>query len=341
MEMLKVHFLNVGHGDCNIIKHPDDRLTVIDINNGAELDLESSEELAKSFRLPIYTALERLRRNRPFYINTLGVVKARQSITAYERQTLDELLRKGYNIKLTNPIEFLHTQYPSLYIHRYIQTHPDLDHMRGLTALRGAEIEMVNFWDTEHEKTPEFQSDSDKEEWEEYQKLRTSKENPKVLRLNRGSTGPYYNQDESGTEGGDGTDILSPTPDIVKAANENDKTNNLSYVLRLRYKGITVIFGGDAEEEVWEDLVQQYGEQLKCDILKASHHGRDSGYYQEAVEYMNPQYTIVSVGQKPETDASNKYRQYSDNVWSTRWKGNITLSIDDDGKATINSEYNR
>src|SRR6266566_2228711 len=204
MKMLRVHFLNVGHGDCNIIKHPDDRLTVIDINNGAELDLESSEELAKSFRLPIYTALERLRRNRPFYINTLGVVKARQSITAYERQTLDELLRKGYNIKLTNPIEFLHTQYPFLYIHRYIQTHPDLDHMRGLAALRG-------------------------------------EERTKVLRLYRGSTGPYYNQDESGTEGGDGIDILSPTPDIVEAANESDKTNNLSYVLRLRYKGITVI----------------------------------------------------------------------------------------------------
>jgi hypothetical protein len=55
---------------------------------------------------------------------------------------------------------------------------------------------------------------------------------------------------------------------------------------------------------------------------------------------MSPQYTIVSVGKKPETDASNKYRQYCDNVWSTRWHGNIVLTIQPDGKAVIAPEYN-
>ena len=56
---------------------------------------------------------------------------------------------------------------------------------------------------------------------------------------------------------------------------------------------------------------------------------------------MNPQFTIVSVGKKPSTDASNKYRQYSQNVWSTRWRGNIRLEIADTGQATIYSEYDR
>ncbi|MDJ0728679.1 MAG: hypothetical protein QNJ33_01680 [Crocosphaera sp.] len=60
-----------------------------------------------------------------------------------------------------------------------------------------------------------------------------------------------------------------------------------------------------------------------------------------AVKLMKPQYTIVSVGKKPETDASNKYRQYSDHVWSTRWRGNITLEIDTNGQANIDSEYDR
>jgi competence protein ComEC len=31
--MLRIHFLNVGHGDCTIISHPSGRLTMIDINN--------------------------------------------------------------------------------------------------------------------------------------------------------------------------------------------------------------------------------------------------------------------------------------------------------------------
>jgi len=37
--MMEIHFLNVGHGDCALVRHhPSDRLTIIDINNGTELD---------------------------------------------------------------------------------------------------------------------------------------------------------------------------------------------------------------------------------------------------------------------------------------------------------------
>lgn len=336
--MLKIHFLNVGHGDCTVIQHQDNRLTVIDINNGSELDLESSEELAKSYGLSISRTLENILRDRRSYVNTLGIVKARQAITAYERQTLDELVRKGYDIKPTNPIEFLRRQYASLGIHRYIQTHPDLDHMRGLSALsQGRDI--VNFWDTKHSKIPEFQSDSDKEEWATYQKFRIQPKN--VFQLYRGSNGAYWNQDPPGTPGGHGIEILSPTTEIVEVANKEGKTNNLSYILQLTYNGIKVILGADAEADVWEDLVKYYGKSLKCNILKASHHGRDSAYHQKAVELMKPDFTVVSVGKKPETDASDKYKQYSKYVWSTRWKGNITLTIDDYGKAIMSSEYNR
>jgi hypothetical protein len=52
-------------------------------------------------------------------------------------------------------------------------------------------------------------------------------------------------------------------------------------------------------------------------------------------------YTIVSVGKKPSRDASNKYRQYCDNVWSTRWKGNIVFEINSDGTWTYDTQYNR
>lgn len=131
--------------------------------------------------------------------------------------------------------------------------------------------------------------------------------------------------------GGDGIQILSPTPELVEQANEAGNTNNLSFVLRVAYGGISIILGGDAEGEAWQSMVERYGKDLKCNVLKASHHGRDSGYHQESVKVMSPQYTIASVGKKPETDASNKYRKYSGEVWSTRWKGNITVTIDDKG----------
>jgi hypothetical protein len=48
--MLRVHFLNVGHGDCTIISHPSGRLTMIDINNSQDYDDETFQELLKEKR---------------------------------------------------------------------------------------------------------------------------------------------------------------------------------------------------------------------------------------------------------------------------------------------------
>jgi len=43
--VVRVHFLNVGHGDCTLIEHASGRLTMIDINNGDDLDPDSATAL--------------------------------------------------------------------------------------------------------------------------------------------------------------------------------------------------------------------------------------------------------------------------------------------------------
>ncbi len=43
--MLRVHFLNVGHGDCTIISHHSGRLTMVDINNSQDYDSDSFNEV--------------------------------------------------------------------------------------------------------------------------------------------------------------------------------------------------------------------------------------------------------------------------------------------------------
>lgn len=320
--MVKVHFLNVGHGDCTIIEHGGGNLTMIDINNGGDLDSASAKSIAEAYNVENY------------------FVKSAVAEALGQRRW-NILEKAGYQIELTNPVEFLTKMHPGKSLFRYIQSHPDLDHMRGLVALNGAGIKITNFWDTRHDKDPDFRWEGDEEEWKEYLALGDGKRGSTVLHLQRGSIGKYYNTDEAGNSPGDGLEILSPTPELIKEANESGDTNNLSYVLRLNYRGISVVFGGDAEDKAWNSIVEHYGEKLKCSVLKASHHGRDSGFHQEAVKLMNPDYTIVSVGKKPNTDASNKYRQYSQNVWSTRWRGNIALNIPDNEQATIGSEYDR
>lgn len=314
--MAKIHFLNVGHGDCTIIEHANGNITMIDINNGADVDEEDAKPI-----------LESLSKTRPEYLARVASGQNKWKSWA----TL--LSEAGYTIKLTNPIEFLKNKYPNNSVFRYIQTHPDFDHMRGLDALKKSGRQVLNFWDTEHTRqwNDEKDQESDKADWDAYQEYKGGTRCT-VLKLYRDAKGKYWNQDDTGNGGGNGLHILSPTPELVKDHDEDGERNNLSYVLQYKFANRTIIFGGDAEQTAWDSIYKKYGEGLKCDVLKASHHGRDTGYHQESVKAMSPEFTIVSVGKKPESDASNKYRTYSKNVWSTRWWGDMTLTIDSDGK---------
>jgi beta-lactamase superfamily II metal-dependent hydrolase len=319
--MFNIHFLNVGRGDCTVIKHASGRLSIIDINNGQLLDEKSFLELRRHYQ---FTLLE----------NVTGSVN--------ESQRYQLLSEHGYDIQLTNPIEFLANNYPGQSLFRYIQTHPHLDHMRGLYDLYMSNISILNFWDIKHNFEPDLQNDSDRLNWNEYKQHRSGNRANTLLHLHQGDSGKFYNKERGACTDGDGIDILWPTKEYINSVYDLDdiNPNNLSYVLRITYKRMKFILGGDAEEDVWKEIVYTYGSELKCDVLKASHHGRDSGYYKEAVELMNPKYTIVSVGKKPDSDASNKYRNYSDYVWSTRWRGNISFTYNGNGWS-INSEYDR
>ena len=44
--MIKIHFLNVGHGDCIVVEFTDtNRVAVIDINRATEFDKDTKSEL--------------------------------------------------------------------------------------------------------------------------------------------------------------------------------------------------------------------------------------------------------------------------------------------------------
>jgi beta-lactamase superfamily II metal-dependent hydrolase len=259
--MAKIHFLNVGHGDCTIIEHANGNLTMIDVNNGEELDEDSADAILEKSSS---SSIEYLHRWTQWKVTGVPV----QSLLA----------EAGYDVELTNPIEFLQTNYPGESIFRYIQTHPDFDHMRGLGALESSDIEIVNFWDTPNSRQwdPEADKESDRPDWDAYQRYRSGN-GPKVLKLYRGSVGKYFNRDENDVPGGNGLYILSPTAPLIQECDVEGRRNELSYVLQYRVANRTIILGGDAEQTAWESIYQEYGSKLKCDVLKASHHGRDSG----------------------------------------------------------------
>jgi hypothetical protein len=129
--MLRIHFLNVGHGDCTIISHPSGRLTMIDINNSQDYDDESFQELLEEERrkADAYLGLAALATTNPLQSGLLGAAYNPLSIPrsrSYQAICADAV-RDSKN-ELTDPIKFLNREYPGHRLFRFILTHPDLDH---------------------------------------------------------------------------------------------------------------------------------------------------------------------------------------------------------------------
>lgn len=307
MDSTKIHFLNVGHGDCTIIEHASGRLTMIDINNSKTLPDDDEAALAES----------------------LGLTLSQFRTGTFQTKSWEDY----YKSLLVDPRDFWQANFNGRHLFRYIQTHPDMDHMSGLASMFwGEKVSLGNFWDVGHGKTMEKQdfdsSPYDWNDWLAYKYLRDGEhaddENHKVMQKLRGDSGDFWTED--------GLTVLGPTQDLIDYCDNIDKYNNCSYVLRLDYGGRRVILPGDAEKPAWDNIEADCDPaDLACDILKAAHHGRESGYSESAVDAMSPTLVICSVGKKPSTDASDEYRSHGAKVLSTRNSGTITVQIWADG----------
>ncbi|MDO5479453.1 MAG: MBL fold metallo-hydrolase, partial [Clostridia bacterium] len=65
-------------------------------------------------------------------------------------------------------------------------------------------------------------------------------------------------------------DILSPLP------REYDDFNHVSAVTRITYKDNSFLLMGDAEKINEYDIIDNYGDKIKSDVLKVGHHGSDT-----------------------------------------------------------------
>lgn len=306
MNFLTIHFLNVGHGDCTIIEFPD-HLTMVDINNSKSLDDDTAKELGKSF----------------------GVTDTDWMVSRVLGSRPDKI--KEYEEALTDPVDFYISKFGRQSLFRYIQTHPDMDHMSGLYRLGDEGIETINFWDTKHsvEKSddPDDWEDGqyDIRDWQTYLKLRKSKEKPKALFFTTGDKHEFFH--------GDGIRIWAPSKNSPEI-DEDSEVNALSYVLRIQFGECSIMLGGDAPESYWKSVYDipdfTYP---KVHLLKAPHHGRKSGYHWQSVKAMSPDFTVVSVGElKKKDDAFSGYERWSEKgCYSTRFEGNIKAQCWEDG----------
>jgi competence protein ComEC len=272
---MKIHFVNVGKGNCSIVDSPSGNLSIIDIDNS--------------------------------------------------RHTPEN--------ELTCPIDYLEEHFKGRAIHRFILTHPDMDHMSGLHELH-SKFKIGNFWDTDNDKaltkadikkSPFYNED----DWTTYQKLSESKAEPLAHRILRNESRDFWNTDK--------ITILSPCDGLIKhskgcADTDSEKYNHLSYVLRIEHAGVRILFGGDATTTAWDDILKNCGkESLKADIFLAPHHGSKNNVNEEVFKHIAPDYVIVSVDRGVEYDNTYYSSLAKKQVLTTKYYGNITLTIKEDG----------
>lgn len=281
--MSRIHFLNVDEGDCSIIEHENGKVTMIDICCG---NIEQ-DEIRKSFSI----------------MEELGGIKG----------------NFGQKEHPTNPISYLNRNVINT-IFRYIQTHPDMDHMDGLSELNRTKS-ILNFWDTENNKEQDFDENGKvrgylKKDWDCYQKLRKSASDPKALFYYDGTKNKYFAEDDNGILRDDYIQILSPTKELIDAANKLGDWNDSSYVLLYYTHGFKVLFCGDADMGTINHLLENHKQEISnIDVLIAPHHGRDSDKDFSFLDVMKPQITLMG-------NAKSKFLAYDE--WSNRGLSHIT-----------------
>lgn len=114
-----------------------------------------------------------------------------------------------------------------------------------------------------------------------------------------------------------------------------EESNNFSYFIKVEYKDNSLLFTGDADEELENEIVKSYAECIDCDILKVAHHGSNTSSSKVFLNTVTPKYAVISVGKNnyghpASVVIENLYESGVKRILRTDKEGNILFAIDKD-----------
>ncbi|MCY3955632.1 MAG: MBL fold metallo-hydrolase [Nitrospira sp.] len=194
-----------------------------------------------------------------------------------------------------NIVEELQREANGKNIVRFISTHPDDDHIRGLYYLN-EQWPILNFYCVKNEASKEDETD----DFNEYCNL---KDSDKAFYLEKGCKRYWMNQANE-ARGSAGIHILWPITsnkhykEALEQARKGSSPNNISPIIQYSLQdGAEVLWMGDLETDFMENIEDDVSLE-EVDILFAPHHGRDSGKVPTSwLEKLDPQ--IIVIGEAP------------------------------------------
>ena len=136
-------------------------------------------------------------------------------------------------------------------------------------------------------------------------------------------------------------DFLTPTDNVPYIG--YDDLNFYSPLCRLSYGDFSIMFTGDAEDEVEEEYLNYYKYHYTANVLKVGHHGSRSSSSKEFVKSVNPEYSVIMCAMQNEYDHPHKVtlntlKDVGSLVYRTDLQGNIVIEIDSSGEYKFNTE---
>ena len=115
--------------------------------------------------------------------------------------------------------------------------------------------------------------------------------------------------------------------------NWHSNDNNHSCVIHVMHRAGSVLITGDIEAIVEKQLVEQYGDNLRSDVLIAPHHGSKSSSSRRFLARVRPQMAIFSVGYRnrygfPHANIVSRYEEIDSEHMTTASEGAILIQFD-------------
>ena len=129
-------------------------------------------------------------------------------------------------------------------------------------------------------------------------------------------------------------DVLAPFAD------SDSNLNNVSAVVRITYGKTVMLFTGDAEHVIENQLLNSG---IDADVLKVGHHGAGSASSSSFIKAVSPEVAVISVGEgnsygHPHADTLAILNEVGANIYRTDEQGTIVVTADQNKKITVDKK---